>query len=363
MHKLKNCTISLEIPKFCFNANSFLKYTWVLKNNGDYIPKIKYFFQTNNQIFSSTTLKFSKTKSFLLEINFNHFTNVIKSIKVCININKTLKSSGFFDFIYLPASNLNFNEHVCQNFTNKPLGDKLCSFYKNKVDLSVDLIPINFTRFKHFKNTFSFEKKNFYYKKNEKFYSSYFLNKNFESNPLGLDKRSFFLDKSRLRNKIDFKKDLAPEAPHYNFRENLRLIPSFALGFLLRLYKHRPIWTQKKLEKYLPVSLKKHLKKIIPIITYKFNGINPFKNSLVRFKYDPRKNSRSYIYQTIGFQKKLQIMTNKKILEKKKNPNFNFGQKFWGSVYPLCDINFAKNKRISLLKPSKQLTYRLGWLS
>jgi hypothetical protein len=257
---------------------------------------------------------------------------------------------------------LNFNEHVCQNFTNKPLGDKLCSFYKNSIDLSVDLIPINFTRFKHFKNTFSFEKKNFYYKKNEKFYSSYFLNKNFESNPLGLDKRSFFFDKSRLTNKIDFKKDLAPDTPPYIFKENLRLIPTFALGFLLRLYKHRPIWTQKKLEKYLPVSLKKHLKKIIPLITYKFHGSNPFKNTLVRFKYDPRKNSRSYIYQTIGFQKKFQIITNKKILEKKKNPNFISGQKICGSIYPLCDINFAKNKRISLLKPSKQLTYRLGWL-
>ena len=161
MNKLKNCTISLEIPKFCFNVNSFLKFTWILKNNGDYIPKIKYFFKSNKQIFSSTTLKSSKTKSFLLEINFNHFTNVIKSIKVCININKTIKSSGFFDFIYLPASNLKFNEHICQNFTNKPLGNKFCSFYKNRVDLSVDLIPINFTRYKQFKNTFSSEKKNF----------------------------------------------------------------------------------------------------------------------------------------------------------------------------------------------------------
>ena len=362
MNKLKNCTISLEIPKFCFNVNSFLKFTWILKNNGDYIPKIKYFFKSNKQIFSSTTLKSSKTKSFLLEINFNHFTNVIKSIKVCINIDKTLKSSGFFDFIYLPSSNLKFNDPVCQNFTNKPLGDKFFPFYKNRVDLSVDLIPINFTRFKHFKNTFSFEKKNFYYKKNEKFYSSYFLNKNFESNPLGLDKRSFFFDKSRLTNKIDFKKDLTPDTPPYIFKENLRLIPTFALGFLLRLYKHRPIWTQKKLEKYLPVSLKKHLKKIIPIITYRFHGINPFKDTLVRFKYDPRKNSRSYIYQTIGFQKRVQIITNKKSL-KKKNHYFNPVQKIWGSVYSLCDINFAINKKISSLKPSKRLTCRLGWLS
>lgn len=363
MDKLKNSTFSLEIPKFCFNVNSFLKFTWVLKNNGDYNPKIKYFFKSNNQIFSSTSLKSSKTKSFLLEINFNHFTNVINSIKVCININKTLKSNGFFDFIYLQASKLKLNEHLSQNFTNKPLGNKFYSFYKNHVDLSVDLIPINFTRFKHFKNTFSFEKKNFYYKKNEKFYSSYFLNKNFESNPLGLDKRSFLFDKSRLKNKIDFKKDLAPKIPLYNFRENLRLIPSFALGFLLRLYKHRPIWTQIKVEKYFPVSLKKHLRKIIPIITYRFHGNNPFKDTLVRFNFDPRKNSRTYIYQTLGFQKKIQILTHKKILGERKISNFNDAQKILGSVYQLCDINFAKNKKISLPKPSKQLTHKLGWLS
>ena len=177
-----------------------------------------------------------------------------------------------------------------------------------------------------------------------------------------MDKRSFFLDKSRLRNKIDFKKNLAPKVPTYNFKENLRLIPSFALGFLLRLYKHRPIWTQKRLEKYLPVSLKKHLKKIVPIITYKFHGINPFKDTLVRFKYDPRKNSRSYIYQTIGFQKKTKLLTNKKILKKKKNLKIYPDRKIWESLYQLCDINFDENKKISSLKPSKQLTYKLGWL-
>jgi|SouAtlMetagenome_1021521.scaffolds.fasta_scaffold31836_1 hypothetical protein len=360
MENVKNCAISLEIPKFCFNVNSFLKFTWIIRNNGNYIPKVKYFFKSTNQIYSSITLKFSKANSFLLKVEFNYFTNILKSIKICLRINRILKSSGFFDFIYFPGSKLRINENLCQNFSSKSFENKFLLFHKKSIDLSVDLIPISFTRFKHFKNGFNFKKKNFNSKKNEKFYSNYFSFKNAEFNPLGLDKRSFFFDKSKIGSIIDFKRELAPKLPFCTLRGNLKLIPSFAVGFLLRLYKHRPIWTKRSLDMYLPISLKKHIKKIFPIISYRFNGINPFKDTWIRLNYEPRKNSRTYIYQTIGFQEKIKPSSTTKISNRKKN--YNIYQKNCNSKYQFCDLNLVKIRKIPLLQPTTRLTFESGWI-
>ena len=70
------------------------------------------------------------------------------------------------------------------------------------------------------------------------------------------------------------------------------------------------------MEDYLPIPFRKYLKHAFPIISYRFKGKTPFRETWLRFKFEPRKNSQSRIYQTIGSKKKLD-----KIDYQKKNKN------------------------------------------
>lgn len=316
MKKFQYNAISFEIPKFCLNENFLLKFIWILRNNGNYEPKVQFFFKSKYNINSSINLKIFKTNTFLLKIAIHYDTNVIKDAKIILKIKKVLRFNGFFDFDYYSSSifklGKNKNEIIaCKSIEN-------CFYGPNKVsnELPVDLIPISFTRFRYLNHKSSMNKKISKYEKKFQSFSDTILYQNYVTNPIGLDGRSVFSLESKKKKGSDFKTGLVPIFPPFNSRKYLRLIPPFTLGFLLRLFKHRPIWTKKSMEDYLPIPLRKYLKQALPIISYRFNGKTPFRKTWLRFKFEPRKNSQSRIYQTIGFKKKLD-----KIDYKKKNKN------------------------------------------
>lgn len=290
-------SISLELPKFCLNENSFLKLTWIHNINETYEPKIQFFFSPRFKIYSSINLKCYKVSSFLFKVDIKADTNIIANVKMCFKINKLLKSTEFFDFKYLGSRNFNlkkiFHDPLSMNNPEKQL------------KVPIDLIPINFTQFSHFKNNFDLNKKNLYLKKDRKFHNLLISQKYGNDNPLGIDRRSIFSLNSKIKNGFDFSFDLTPIKPAKYFKKNLRLIPPFALGFLLRLYKHRPIWTKSSIENYLPIAIKRYLRKIFPLICYKFKGITPFKDTWLRYEFDPRKISNTSIYKTMTLKENL----------------------------------------------------------
>ena len=133
---------------------------------------------------------------------------------------------------------------------------------------------------------------------------NYWISKNFSNyNPIGIDRRSMFFLNSGFKNAFDFKSDLIPKKPFLYFLKNLKIIPPFAVGFLLRLFKHRPIWTKGCIENYLPIAIKKYLRKIFPFICYQFKGMSPFRDAWIRFKFDPRKHPKTSIYKTTLLRK------------------------------------------------------------
>jgi hypothetical protein len=316
MKKFQYNAISFEIPKFCLIENFLLKFIWILRNNGNFEPKVQFFFKSKYNINSSINLKIFKTNTFLLKIENHYDTNVIKEAKIILKIKKVLRFNGFFDFDYYSSSVFKLGKNQNETIACKTIEN--CFYGPNKVsnELPVDLIPISFTRFRYLNHKSYITKKISKFEKKFQSVSDTILNQNYVNNPIGLDRRSIFSLESKKKKGLDFKTGLVPTFPPLNSQKYLRLIPPFTLGFLLRLYKHRPIWTKKSIEDYLPIPLRKYLKQALPIISYRFKGKNPFRETWLRFKFEPRKNSQSRIYQTIGFKKKLD-----KIDYQKKNKN------------------------------------------
>jgi hypothetical protein len=157
---------------------------------------------------------------------------------------------------------------------------------------------------------------------------------------LGIDARSLQINNiTQGKYLINFKTEKSPNFPLKKFKKKLFLAPFFAIGFMIKLFKKRPIWTLKILEKFFPSCLKRYLKSILPSISYCFQGINPFQKDWIRFNFDPRKNKNTLIYQTFEIKKKFAYLvkrhsiwtqicdiTNikiKKFIHKKKKKNFS----------------------------------------
>jgi len=121
-----------------------------------------------------------------------YLTNVIKYVRVCLKINQSLKSTSFFDFNYFSSSSIKLGgdlSHVLNENYSKSLPPDLSN---RRLDIPIDLIPMNFTRFRHFKSNFDLNAKIFNWQQNSKFYPGYTENMDQILNPMGLDRRSIF---------------------------------------------------------------------------------------------------------------------------------------------------------------------------
>ena len=367
-----NIGISLEIPTSCINKKTILKFTWILKNSGKYEPKVQLYFKSKTESNFFANLRLFKTNTFLLNIETKCFTNVIKTINIRLKITKDLRFNGFFDFNYFPNSNP-LKEVVDRNLKEKSLVENSNEAFH----LPVDLIPINFTRFRHFNYKFDFKGKPFDFKKKKLSNLAFKIYEDLNDTPLGLDGRSMFSFISKLKNGFDFRVDLIPKQPHPNFQKCLRLTPSFAIGFLLRLFKHRPIWTRRSLEEYLPISSRRHLKQILPFVSYRFKGSNPFKETWLRFKFEPRKNPKTRMYQTTGFQKKtFKFYKSKKKVrvdltnfrkprkrEISEELRINKKSNIYNSKKQLCDLSESDFNEIIKKNRLDYITSKTGWLT
>jgi len=301
-------------------------------------------------------------------------TNVIKYVRVCLKINQSLKSTSFFDFNYFSSSSIKLGgdlSHVLNENYSKSLPPDLSN---RRLDIPIDLIPMNFTRFRHFKSNFDLNAKIFNWQQNSKFYPGYTENMDQILNPMGLDRRFIFSVRSKSTNTFDFMTELIPKTPCKTLRLYSTQLPSFALGFLLRLFKHRPIWTKKCSETFIPISIKKYLTQIFPILSYRFKGKNPFKDTWIRYGFDPRKNSNTFIYQTIGFTCKINKLkdssnkhhdplrspkiTNciKKTIQSIKCNSFGIPKK------QMCDLDEYEYKKIRIKNRLKYINPQTGWL-
>jgi len=372
----QNTTISIELPKFCINEKSFLKFSWLNERFGNSESKVQFFFKASLGLFSSITLKSFQTKIFLVKINLYYLTNVIKNISVCLKIETVLKFNSFFDFNYFSSSNLKLEGNLINFLRDTYIQTISNTVFKTNLDIPIDLIPTNFTRFNYFKSNFDLNSKTLNFEKSSKTYLDNLENIDQNLNPLGLDRRSIFSTSSDLKRYFSFKTTLIPKMPFTNFRKYTHQLPSFALGFLLRLYKHRPIWTKRYIDVYIPVSIKKHLPQIFPIIAYRFNGKNPFKDTWIRFGFDPRKSLGTRIYQTTGFCLKINEVNKsqsrldryQKHLKKYKKLNMVSKKKefFKNTINKnvkkqVCDLNDFEYRKLLIRKSLIYINSQSGW--
>ena len=148
--------------------------------------------------------------------------------------------------------------------------------------------------------------------------------------------------------------------------EGFSLIPDFSSYVIISSWKNdhyrkKFIDENNIINEIISRSSKRVEIKIDPYnFTGSWNGINPFKDTWIRLNYEPRKNSRTYIYQTIGFQEKIKPSSTTKISNRKKN--YNIYQKNCNSKYQFCDLNLVKIRKIPLLQPTTRLTFESGWI-
>ena len=111
---------------------------------------------------------------------------------------------------------------------------------------------------------------------------------------------------------------------------------------------------------------------IIPLISYRFIGINPFKGTWLRYGFEVRKNPKTRIYQTLGFDeiKKEGYLKNKnyqgvkyvkKSNSKKKHERNTIHVPILSTIQ-ICDFNELEFNKICSLKSSKHVTSSKGWL-
>jgi len=204
MKKFQYNAISFEIPKFCLIENFLLKFIWILRNNGNFEPKVQFFFKSKYNINSSINLKIFKTNTFLLKIENHYDTNVIKEAKIILKIKKVLRFNGFFDFDYYSSSVFKLGKNQNETIACKTIEN--CFYGPNKVsnELPVDLIPISFTRFRYLNHKSYITKKISKFEKKFQSVSDTILNQNYVNNPIGLDRRSIFSLESKKKKRLRF---------------------------------------------------------------------------------------------------------------------------------------------------------------
>ena len=186
----KDESVLLEIPEFCLKKDSYLKIKWLVKNDGSYSPKIYFYFKSKIERISFVNFRHFRTNILILDVNTKPLTNLIQNVKICFKTSNLLKSNVFFDFNYFSRFKVNqslrkiINHKSSETFFKKP--------HKEYKDFPVDLIPINFTRFNNFKQTFYLLKEFSNLKNNKDPERNIICLKDQNLSLLGLDKRSVF---------------------------------------------------------------------------------------------------------------------------------------------------------------------------
>ncbi|AAK39935.1 putative transcription factor subunit (nucleomorph) [Guillardia theta] len=166
-----------------------------------------------------------------------------------------------------------------------------------------------------------------------------------EKKNLGLDCRSLEKNNLKVKNDIDFF-DKSPVKPDdCNIINMNTKPPKIIIGYLIRLFKKRPIWNLKILKNFIPLSLRKYLKDTLLLVSYKFKRKNPFHENWIRYGYDPRNDKKSYLYQNFK-----SIPKNYKLNFKKPNNNAQ-----------ICDLSPLRQNSKSFIF-SSIFNLSNGWL-
>jgi hypothetical protein len=351
--------ISIELPTVFLedetrkNIRFFFKnYPCVQNNNYSNFLHLKCFLEIGKIYLNPIICEVLNTSNFLIQIKIREKTNVIKRIFFFLKLKKFLKFRKFFDFYFTASTNLKSLDQK-KNFIEPKKKVRMC--FVNEKCIPIDLIPfffsknLDFLKNKSLKINFSSFFKNSHVTR--------YLNKNFPemtfNAKLEIDARSLQIKKNiSIKYIINFQTEKNPKFPFKRLKKKLFFAPFFAIGFTLKLFKKRPIWTLEILEKFFPSSLKRYLKKILPCLSYCFHSINPFQKTWIRLGFDPRKKKNSFIYQT---------------LEKKKN--YRNSEKNFSIWFQICDIPNPKLKKFLIGKKKNNLYKKnfihlfKGWFS
>jgi hypothetical protein len=289
---------------------------------------------------------------YLVKISLKYKSNVVKNFCFLSVIKEKSCFNNILDFHYLSSSVDFILNQNCSNL-NVPEKIKNWLFSRKKHRLlPVDVLPIFFSK--------DFDLENISLRnKSSKLKVFLSLNANRQSKDVHnipmveIDGRSVIGYINQNDNFIDFNEGKTPLYPGFYIKNNLSMIPLFAIGMFSVLFKNRPIWIKHIIEYQMPLFFKKYLKKLLPTFCYQFKCSNPYGQAWIRFGYNPRKERESVIYQSFNVKWILKINHNKKkkkIVKQKQ----------------LCDI---KNKRLKIFisekfKFQKQyVNYLTGWLS
>ncbi|KAF5387778.1 hypothetical protein D9615_000215 [Tricholomella constricta] len=103
---------------------------------------------------------------------------------------------------------------------------------------------------------------------------------------------------------IIFADAIVPDKPPQVVEEGRDLIDQKILKKLETLFVERPIWTRMSLFNQLPANETREIlnsKALLPLVCYVFQD-GPWRDTLVRFSYDPRKDRSARFYQRLYFR-------------------------------------------------------------
>ncbi|KXN87859.1 Transcription factor tau subunit sfc1 [Leucoagaricus sp. SymC.cos] len=95
-----------------------------------------------------------------------------------------------------------------------------------------------------------------------------------------------------------------PNGPPPSVENERQIVNQTLLAKLIERFKERPIWTRSSLFNQFPPSEARDIlnsKPLLPLVCYVFQD-GPWRDTLVKFQYDPRKEPRARFYQRLYFR-------------------------------------------------------------
>ncbi|KAL4076007.1 RNA polymerase III transcription factor IIIC subunit-domain-containing protein [Scleroderma citrinum] len=143
-------------------------------------------------------------------------------------------------------------------------------------------------------------------------------NYNFRANPASIvttvlneatgDERKRLINKGRWRGHgpatITFDDPNVPESPPPALQQTRNTVNQDLLDQIIQLLEQRPVWTRAALyNQFSPTEVREihNTKIMLPMACYMFQD-GPWRDTLVRFKYDPRKDPEARVYQRVYFR-------------------------------------------------------------
>lgn len=96
-----------------------------------------------------------------------------------------------------------------------------------------------------------------------------------------------------------------PDAPHEKAKSFIDEggVPEGLYENVKKLFDDQPIWTLSSIRGYLRVPPKRFMGNILAVLAFQYTT-GPWRNSFVRFGYDPRKDPESRYYQTLDLRRR-----------------------------------------------------------